>query len=929
MAKLAEYRAKRDFQKTSEPEDGGEAGGFAFVIQKHDASRLHYDLRLELDGVMKSWAVAKGPSLVPGEKRLAVHVEDHPIAYNTFEGTIPKGQYGGGTVMIWDRGRWQPEGDPHKGYAKGHLNFSLAGEKLGGAWHLVRMKKRPREKQEAWLLIKSDDEFARAEEQPDILDEKALSVATGRTLEAIAADTAGAVWDSRTGLAAEARAEAAAPDPGAKPARTKRAAKAAEPAPEPEPEPAPAKRATRKKATADSKAAKAVAEVAMQEGGDPNAPVPEQAEAPTRRSKAAMPKDIAPCLATLVAEVPRGDAWLHEIKWDGYRLIVFKKAGKVRVATRRGLDWTHRFPAIAAAVAALPVETAILDGEAVIEDDKGLSNFSALQDALSDKYAGVAAQAVFFAFDLLYLDGEDLRPLPLDTRKARLADLLPVGQTGALRLSEHIDADGAAMVRSACSLGLEGVISKRRDRPYRSGRHDDWLKIKCTERQEFVIVGYVPSTASKRAVGSLVLAYNEGGALKYAGRAGTGFTAEAARETWTRLEAVRANTSPLKEKLTSEERRGVAWVEPALVAEIEFRGWTGDLRLRHAAFKGLRDDKRPDEVVREVAKETPDAERSSKAAPARKPKPEPAAARPRPASANGSVSGVKLTHPDRVLWPDGGVTKQGLAEYYEDIAAWLLPHVAHRPLSLVRCPAGSEGHCFFQKHSWAGLSDHILRETVRDESGEEEVLYVENIAGVIALVQAGVLEIHPWGARIDDVNAPDRITIDLDPGEDVAWPDVIAAARDVRERLAADGLESFVKTTGGKGLHVVLPIDPGSSDWTRVKGYARALAESMERDAPDRYIAKASKQARRGLIYVDYLRNGRGATAIAAYSTRARPGAPVSVPLSWDELSPALKPNHFTVLNLHARLSRQTADPWTDLGRVRQSLPVQTRGKRR
>jgi bifunctional non-homologous end joining protein LigD len=482
------------------------------------------------------------------------------------------------------------------------------------------------------------------------------------------------------------------------------------------------------------------------------------------------------------------------------------------------------------------------------------------------------------------------------------------------------------MVRSACRLGLEGIISKRRDRPYRSGRHEDWLKIKCTERQEFVIAGFVPSTAMKKAVGSIALGYYEDSKLKYAGRSGTGFTAEAARELWARLDPIRVSAPPFDEKLSSEERRGAVWVEPKFVAEIEFRGWTGDERLRHAAYKGLREDKSAREVVRETAKSAPGAA-SDAGTEARKAK---AAGSAKPSTRRGGVqiAGVTLTHPDRVLWPDAGVTKQGLAEYYDEIAEWLLPHIARRPLALVRCPSGMGEACFFQKHSWAGLGDAIRRETIRDEDGEEEVLFVDDIAGVVSLVQAGVLEIHPWGAGIANVDKPDRITMDLDPGEDVPWENVIAAAFDVRERLAADGLESFIKTTGGKGLHVVVPLTPGP-DWKAVKDFARSLAESMERDQPSRYIAKASKTARRGLIYVDYLRNGRGATAIGAYSTRARPGATVSVPLSWSELSPALKPNHFNVLNLPARLRRLDRDPWADIAKLRQSLPVRKGGKRR
>ncbi|MDB5592479.1 DNA ligase D [Enterovirga sp.] len=907
MAKLAAYRAKRDFKATPEPE-GGEAaaGSSAFVVQKHAASRLHYDLRLELDGVMKSWAVAKGPSLVPGEKRLAVHVEDHPVEYNSFEGTIPKGQYGGGTVLLWDRGRWVPEEDPHRGYRKGHLNFRLEGEKLGGAWHLVRMRQRPNEKQEAWLLIKSDDEAARTPDQPDILKEMPLSVVSGRDLDTIAADQGSAVWDSQSGL-------------------VQPKATAAEPAAEPSTAPAPkrARKAGAAKAASPAKPRRSRAKVAETTGEpdapDPNGrPTPDVAALAEGGRKAAMPESIEPCLATLVQDVPKGAGWIHEIKWDGYRLLAFKTPRGVKLATRRGHDWTARFPSIAAAVAKLPVETAILDGEAVIADENGVGSFSALQNALSDEHGGIATAAVLYGFDLLYLDGSDLRELPLEDRKARLSGLVPAGGTGFLRLGEHIEADGDAMVRSACRLGLEGVISKRRDRPYRSGRGEDWVKIKCTERQEFAILGHVPSSATPRAVGSLVLGYRDSGTWRLAGRSGTGYTAAVARDLWRKLQPLKAPGPPaLAAKPTADERRGVVWAEPQLVAEIEFRGWTADDRLRHAAYKGLREDKAATEIVRERPAGEPATPTASAPAAIRKPR-----------HGAGEVAGVPLTHPDRVLWPDVGLTKQGLAEFYEEIADWVLPHVANRPLSLVRCPGGAESGCFFQKHSWAGLSDHILRETVRDEGGEEEVLYVRDIQGMVALVQAGVLEIHPWGAGIADVDRPDRVTIDLDPGEGVAFADVVTAAQEIRERLAAAGLESFCKTTGGKGLHVLFPLS-GRDSWPEVKAYAKALADSMAGDSPNRFIAKATKSARRGLIYVDYLRNGRGATAIAAYSTRARPGAPVSVPVGWEEVSPSLKPNGFTVANLSARLRALRADPWGALPEVKQSLPRPAPGRRR
>jgi bifunctional non-homologous end joining protein LigD len=894
MAKLLdEYNAKRDFKKTPEPKGTVAPGsGFSFCIQKHDATRLHYDFRLELDGVLKSWAVTKGPSLIPGEKRLAVHTEDHPLDYGTFEGTIPKGEYGGGTVLLWDRGRWEPEEDPHRGLKKGHLKFRLHGEKLGGSWHLVRMRQRPRERQEGWLLFKSDDEAARSKDEPDILEEMPLSVKTGRSLEEIATDAKSAVWHSNRGSGDKE------PEAKAKPLRTSR--KAEKDGPKPNAAPARSARKDKESAPKPKRAQPRVAPSAATK------------TAPTRAAagrKAAMPDEIAPCLATLVEEVPKGAQWLHEIKWDGYRLVAFVKRGKAQLKTRNGHDWTHRFPTIAKALAGLPVETAIVDGEAVIEDEKGLSSFSALQDALSEGRA--ADKAVFYAFDLLYRDGFDLRGLPLSARKETLGELVPPGGEGPLRLSEHIEADGESMVRNACRLGLEGVISKARDRPYRSGRNGDWLKIKCTRRQEFVICGFTPSTALTRAIGSLVLGYYESGRLMHAGRTGTGFTAATARDVFKRLQPLRTAKAPFADPLNALQKRDAVWVRPELVAEVEFRGWTADLHVRHAAFKGLREDKAPGEIVREGAT-------------AAALKPQPAAAK-RAAKTGSSgeamVAGVRLTHPDRILWEDEGVTKQGLAEFYEEIADWILPHVANRPLALVRCPSGAQKGCFFQKHSWAGLSDFILRDTVRDEEGEEEVLLVKDVSGIVALVQAGVLEIHPWGATIDDIDRPDRITMDLDPGEGVDWPGVIAGAREVRERLRALGLDSFVKTTGGKGLHVVVPLTP-KAGWDDVKGFARALAESMEADSPQRYISKATKKARSGLIYVDYLRNGRGATAIAAYSTRARPGAPVSVPLAWDELSPAIRPNHFTVGNLPARLERMRKDPWAGLWTTKQTLPI-------
>jgi bifunctional non-homologous end joining protein LigD len=878
---LDKYRAKRSFKVTAEPRGGKiKRGGDAFVIQKHAASRLHYDLRLELDGVMKSWAVTRGPSLVPGEKRLAVHVEDHPVEYNSFEGTIPKGQYGGGTVMIWDRGRWIPDGDPHRGYAKGKLDFTLDGQKLQGGWHLVRMRKRPGERQEPWLLIKAKDEAARGPNDPDILEEKDRSVVSRRTIEGIE-KAGGAVWQSNRSVSNNVETMKAA-------GKTAKKAKAA-----------PRKKASKKAAPrGKARRTKSRAQVAAADV---------RREKPKRKSKGdPLPAFVQPQLAELHDTAPDNPAYVHEAKFDGYRLQARVAHGEIQLLTRKALDWADKFKPVAEALAALPVDTALIDGEVVVEKN-GVSDFSSLQDALKNKKDSF----VYYVFDLLHLDGTDLTGEPLTARKAALKQLVKNADDGIIRYSDHFAIPGSEMMQHADKLGLEGVISKRHDAPYRSGRSDDWIKAKVHANQEFAIVGYKDATHLKGAIGALVLGYYKDGKLTYAGRSGTGYTVQVARDLWKKLQPLRRDT-PAFGKIPDEERgRGrdgkAIWVEPKLVAEVNFVGFTAQGHVRHAAFKGLREDKPVKEVVQETPMPTKSKARKSTKA----------AKRAGKASTASNDTAVKFTNPDRVYWPDAEVTKQQLADYYTSVWDHIAPHLVNRPLALLRCPDGIKGECFFQKHAGAGLiSDRVHR--MKDSHGEE-LLSVSDLDGLLTLVQAGVLEIHVWGSTIADVEHCDRIVFDLDPGDDVPWSAVNAAARELRERLADLKLKTFVKTTGGKGLHVMLPVD--GAPWDETKDFAHAMVLAMEADSPDKYVSKMTKSIRGGKIFLDYLRNGRGATAIVAYSTRARPGAAVSTPVTWDELGPKLTPNKFTVLNIAKRLAKLKRDPWADIAKVKQKLP--------
>ena len=916
---LQEYKRKRDFHKTPEPAGQVHGGaGNSFIIQKHAATRLHYDFRLEMEGVLRSWAVPKGPSLDPAEKRLAVHVEDHPLEYGTFEGIIPKGQYGGGTVLLWDRGTWHPEGDPVEAYRKGRLKFRLEGEKLHGRWNLVRTRGRDGDEKESWLLFKENDEEARPGSADAIVLERPESVDSGRSLEEIAADPEH-VWQSN------------------RPEKTdtfkdkirKAAAAAAE-------KMVPAKKAPVKKTTAKK--------------ASPKTPEPEPtavfdlATIPGVR-KAKMPERVEPQLATLVSEPPRGAEWIHELKFDGYRVLCELRDGEVRVVTRNGKDWTDRFGALAEAIAALPTRQAILDGEAVVLLPDGTSSFQALQKALGE---GRHQDLVYYAFDLLYLDGYDLRGAPLLSRKDALAALLSGHpQEGKIRLSDHVQGQGDDFYRQACGFALEGIIAKRGDFPYHGGRSKEWLKVKCLKRQEFVIVGFTDPEGSREGFGALLLAVHgdEDNELVFAGKVGTGFDSRLLRDLRKRLDKLERKTPAFKNAPRGAEARRSHWVEPELVAEVAFTEWTEDGILRHPTFQGLREDKPASDVRREREQRTeeldpPSPEKTAtaqrpaakkaavkksvakKPAAAKKaatakagPKPKLAAARANVAEI-AEIAGVRISNPDKVLYPEQGVTKRELALFYERIADWMLPHLADRPLTLVRCPEGRAKHCFYQKH----INEHVPPAVLRVDIGDDEPYgAVKDLTGLISLVQMGVLEIHIWGSHRQDFERPDYLVFDLDPDEGLGWDRVVEGALLVRQYLEALGLRTFLKTTGGKGLHVCIPI-ARRDGWDEVKAFTKAVTESVVALEPGRYTSKLPKASRKGKIFIDYLRNGRGATSIAAYSTRSRPDAPVSTPLFWEELETDVRGNTYTVRNLPERLASLKSDPWADFNKTRQSI---------
>ena len=870
---LQDYKRKRNFSVTPEPAGKvQETAGSSFVIQKHAATRLHYDFRLEMEGVLRSWAVPKGPSLDPGEKRLAVHVEDHPLEYGDFEGIIPKGQYGGGTVLLWDRGTWHPEGDPVKAYKKGHLHFRLEGEKLHGGWHLVRLHgERAGEDKENWLLFKENDDSAVPGSGEAVVTEYPASVATGRTIEEIAADP-DRVWQSNR----EEKID-------------KKAAKA----------PVKAK-------------AKAVKTKAAQEAEPPAASPVDPSKIPGAR-KGRSPGAIEPQLATLVDEAPHGEEWLHELKLDGYRVLCEVRDGKVHIWTRNGKDWTDRFAPVAEAVAQLPVRAALLDGEVAVLEPDGTTSFQALQNALTESRD---RDLVYFAFDLLHHDGYDLRGATLLDRKEALAGVLSGNTSPTIRFSDHVQGAGDAFYSQACRLSLEGIVSKRGDAPYRSGRGKDWLKIKCLKRQEFVVVGFTDPEGSRTGFGALLLGVHDGqGKLVFAGKVGTGFNDQLLRDLRKRLGKIERKTPAFANPPRGAEARRSHWVKPELVAEVAFTEWTREGILRHPAFQGLREDKPAAEVVREVPESARQAAKETKKGVKKGAKKMTAAAEAT------EFAGVQLSSPDKVLFPEQGITKRDLALYYERIADWILPWIADRPLTLVRCPEGRAKQCFYQKHINEHAPKSVRRIQVEEEAGSEPYGTIDSSEGLLSLVQMGVLEMHIWGSTRKDIEKPDYVVFDLDPDEGLAWKRVVAGALLLRDRLGDLGLRSFLKTTGGKGLHVCVPLTRRAG-WDEVKAFTKAVSESVVAEDPQRYTSKLPKASRKGKIFIDYLRNGRGATSICAYSTRAREGAPVSTPLFWEEIESGqdVHGDHWNVRNLPERLESLGADPWEEFSKVRQSI---------
>ncbi|WP_263141387.1 DNA ligase D [Pseudomonas sp. RIT-PI-AD] len=855
MAKaLDEYNRKRDFSATPEPggattrrgKAGTEPHALQFCIQKHDASHLHYDFRLELEGTLKSWAIPKGPCLDPRVRRLAVHVEDHPLDYASFEGHIPEGHYGAGDVIVWDRGIWIPQEEPGAAYAKGRLKFELKGEKLSGLWNLVRTHLAG--KKEQWFLIKSKDDQARPESEYDVLVERPDSVVSDRTLVP-------------------------------RPRGGKTAAKSA---------PASAKR---KPKQADSQ---------RLEGA----------------RAADLPASLSPQLATLVESVPEGE-WVYEIKFDGYRILARIEEGEVRLFTRNGHDWTAKMPRQAKAIAALGLRSGWLDGEVVVTDEEGVPDFQALQNAFEVNHS---ERIVYYLFDMPYLNGMDLRALPVEQRRAALATVLEPVDSPFLRYSADFTEDPESVLTSACQMKLEGLIGKRLGSPYTPKRNADWIKLKCKQRQEFVIVGYSEPKGSRTSFGALLLGLHDrdSGELRFAGKVGTGFSATSLRSLHQKLEPLETGKPAVVNPPTGFEAKGVHWLEPTLICEVAYAEMTREGIVRQAVFHGLRTDKPADAITPERAIQPPPAEPASKAR-------EGAKKKAKPVETPVAHSTIKITHPERIIDPSSGITKLELAEYYGRIAPWALPWLEDRPVALVRGPEGVTGELFFQKHA-AKLSIPFI--TQLDPALDPEhppLMVIESAESLVGAAQMGTLELHTWNATAPNLEKPDRFVLDLDPDSALPWKHMVEATQLTLTLLGEIGLKAFIKTSGGKGIHIVVPLTRRAG-WEPVKAFSQAIAQYMAKLMPDRFTAILGPKNRVGKIFIDYLRNSRGASTVSPYSARAREGLPVSVPLYLEELAELKGANLWTIRNLMERLDELgDDDPWADFKTTRQSITADMR----